>query len=339
MASRLTRAPRRPAALALTMGDPAGIGPEIVLKTLADPRAVRGRALVVVGDRACFTAASRQLRIPFRLRDWHPELPLPPRGAVFCQASPPGRHAVPRPGRPGAASGRLAADAVVAAAALCNGGLTLGMVTAPINKDALRRAGVPYLGHTEWLAHLSGSRAHAMLFAGRQLKVVLATIHVPLREVPRRLTATGILEVTRLAHAALVRDFGVRRPRIAVAGVNPHAGESGLLGDEDRSVVLPAVRRARALGLDAHGPLPGDTVFRRALEGAFDLVVAMYHDQALAAVKTLEGFRAVNVTLGLPWIRTSVDHGTADDIAGRGIASAEGMRAALDLAAEMAGRR
>jgi 4-hydroxythreonine-4-phosphate dehydrogenase len=228
---------------------------------------------------------------------------------------------------------------VLAAAALCNGGLVAGMVTAPINKDALRRAGVPFPGHTEWLAALSGSRSIAMLFAGERLRVVLATIHLPLSEVPRRLTAARILEVTTLAHAALIQDFGIRRPRIVVAGLNPHAGERGMLGGEDAARVAPAVRRARALGMDVTGPLPGDTVFRRALEGEFHLVVALYHDQGLGPIKTLEGFRAVNVTLGLPWVRTSVDHGTAEDIAGKGVASSEGLRAAVRLAAKMAGRR
>ncbi|HVP39915.1 MAG TPA: 4-hydroxythreonine-4-phosphate dehydrogenase PdxA, partial [Candidatus Saccharimonadales bacterium] len=167
----------------------------------------------------------------------------------------------------------------------------------------------------------------------------LATIHLPLAEVPRRLTAGRILEVTALAHASLRLDFGVRRPRIAVAGLNPHAGEHGLLGREDAARVAPAVRRARALGMDVTGPIPGDTVFRRALKGEFHLVVALYHDQGLGPIKTLEGFRAVNVTLGLPWVRTSVDHGTAEDIAGRGVASSEGLRAAVRLAARMAARR
>jgi 4-hydroxythreonine-4-phosphate dehydrogenase len=321
------------------MGDPAGIGPEIVLKLLRRPAGLPDRPLVVVGDRGCMEAAARQLGWRFTLSDWDPTHPLPARGAVFCQASPPGRRRVPRPGHSGAASGRIAADAVLAAAALCNGGLVAGMVTAPINKDALRRAGVPFPGHTEWLAALSGSRSIAMLFAGERLRVVLATIHLPLSEVPRRLTAARILEVTTLAHAALIQDFGVRRPRIVVAGLNPHAGERGMLGGEDASRVAPAVRRARALGMDVTGPLPGDTVFRRALEGEFHLVVALYHDQGLGPIKTLEGFRAVNVTLGLPWVRTSVDHGTAEDIAGKGVASSEGLRAAVRLAAKMAGRR
>jgi 4-hydroxythreonine-4-phosphate dehydrogenase len=321
------------------MGDPAGIGPEIVLRLLRRPAGLPDRPLVVVGDRACMEAAARRLGWRFTLPDWDPTRALPARGAVFCQASPPGRRAVPRPGRPGAASGRLAADAILAAAALCNGGLAAGMVTAPVNKDALRRAGVPHAGHTEWLAELSGSRTVAMLFAGERLKVVLATIHLPLAEVPKRLTAARVLEVTALAHAALVRDFGIRRPRIAVAGLNPHAGERGMLGREDAARVAPAVRRARAMGMDVTGPVPGDTVFLRALQGEFHLVVAAYHDQGLGPIKTLEGFRAVNVTLGLPWVRTSPDHGTAEDIAGKGVASGEGLRAAVRLAAEMAGRR
>ncbi len=330
---------RRRRALALTMGDPAGIGPEIILKLLHRPAGLPDRALVIAGDRACMEAAARRLGVRFTIPDWDPTQPLPARGAVFCQASRPSALPVPAPGRSGMRSGRLAADAILAAAALCNGGLVAGMVTAPVNKEALHRAGVPFPGHTEWLAHLSGSRSCAMLFAGERLRVVLATIHVPLAEVPRRLTAARIFEVAALARAALVHDFGIRRPRIAVAGLNPHAGEHGLLGREDARVVAPAVRRAREAGMDVRGPVPGDIVFRRALEGEYHLVVALYHDQGLGPVKTLEGFRAVNVTLGLPWVRTSVDHGTAEDIAGRGVASSEGLRQAVKLAAQMAGRR
>ncbi|MBI5836354.1 MAG: 4-hydroxythreonine-4-phosphate dehydrogenase PdxA [Candidatus Eisenbacteria bacterium] len=321
------------------MGDPAGIGPEIILKLLRRPAGMPDRPLVVVGDRPCMEAAATRMGGRFTLPEWNPMHALPARGAVFCQATKPSRRPVPAPGKCGAASGRLAADAILTAAALCNGGLVAGMVTAPVNKEALRRAGVPFPGHTEWLAQLSGSRSCAMLFAGERLKVVLATIHLPLAEVPKRLTAARIVEVTALAHAALVHDFGIRRPRIAVAGLNPHAGEHGLLGREDARVVAPAVRRARSAGMEVSGPYPGDTVFRRALEGEFHLVVGLYHDQGLGPIKTLEGFRAVNVTLGLPWVRTSVDHGTAEDIAGRGVASSEGLRAAVRLAAMMAGRR
>ena len=225
----------------------------------------------------------------------------------------------------------MAADAIRAAAALCNAGIAAGMVTAPINKAALRKAGVRHPGHTEWLAELSGADGFAMLFLGERLRVALATIHVPLRKVPGALSARRVLEVVRLSDALLRQRLRIKRPRIAVAGLNPHAGEAGLLGTEDARILKPAVRRARALGVAATGPLPGDTVFRRAATGEFDLVVAMYHDQGLAAIKTLEGFRAVNVTAGLPWVRTSVDHGTAEDIAGRGIASEEGMLAAIEM--------
>ncbi len=333
---KLPVAPR--AALALTMGDPAGIGPEIVLKALAAPGALRGRSLVVVGDRACLAAAARRLKIKFQLADWLPGMSLPRSGAVFLQASRP-EPRVPGPGKCDARSGRFAMDAILAAAALCNGGDVAGMVTAPVHKDALVAAGAPFPGHTEWLAELAGARSHAMLFVGEKLRVALATIHVPLKDVPRKLTARGICEVTSLAHAELRASLGIRKPRIAVAGLNPHAGEGGLLGKEDARVIAPAVNRLRAAGFDVTGPHPGDTIFRRALEGRYDLVVAMYHDQGLGPIKTLEGFRAVNVTLGLPWIRTSVDHGTAEDIAGRGVASPESMLSALRLAVQMAERR
>ncbi len=333
-----------PRVLAVTMGDPAGIGPEIVLKALARRKAwgasgAGAPAVLLVGDRACFDAEARRQKRAFRIRPWNPDVALRPGEVRFCQASAPSRVPPPKPGRCGARSGCLAADAILAAAALCNGGVAHGMATAPVNKDALRRAGIPWPGHTEWLAHLSGARQHAMLFVGERLRVVLATIHLPLRKVPAVLTSARIVEVARLGADTLRLELGVRSPRIAVAGLNPHAGEAGLLGDEDRTVVAPAVRRLRALGYRASGPHPGDTVFRGALEGGCDLVVAMYHDQGLGPLKTLEGFRAVNVTVGLPWIRTSVDHGTAEDIAGRGIASDEGMLCALRLATRMMANR
>jgi 4-hydroxythreonine-4-phosphate dehydrogenase len=209
------------------------------------------------------------------------------------------------------------------------------IATAPVNKEAFRLAGLPWTGHTDLLAHLTGAPHVAMLFYSDALRVVLATVHVPLADVPRALTAESLETTIRLTARELPR-FGIPAPRIAVAGLNPHAGEHGLFGREEESALAPAIARARGHGIDVSGPFPADTLFVRARRGEFDVVVACYHDQGLIPVKLVAFGQAVNVTLGLPIIRTSVDHGTAFDIAGRGIADAESMIAAVLLAARLA---
>jgi len=284
--------------IALTVGDPAGIGPEIVAKAAADP-GVRAICEPVIFDSA--TAGVR-------------------------------------PGELSAVAGRAAYDAIVSAVAAARRGEVDGIATAPINKLAFAHAGLPWKGHTDLLAHLCGVPRVAMLFHAPQLKVVLITVHVPLREVPHLLTRELVGETIALTAASLPR-FGVARPRLALAGLNPHAGESGLLGTEEDEVLAPAVADARAAGINVQGPLPADTVFVRASRGEFDCVLACYHDQGLIPVKLLAFGEAVNVTIGLPIIRTSVDHGTAFDIAGRGIADAGSMIAAVTLAAQMARSR
>jgi len=210
-----------------------------------------------------------------------------------------------------------------------------GIATAPINKEALRLAGLPWNGHTELLAHLTGVRRVAMMFYSDELRVVLATIHVPLADVPRLLTQTLMEDTIALATLELPR-FDKVAPRIAVAGLNPHAGEHGLFGREEETVIAPAIACCRAKGIDVSGPFPADTVFVRARKGEFDVVVACYHDQGLIPIKLVAFGRAVNVTLGLPIIRTSVDHGTAFDIAGKGVADAGSMIEAVLLAARLA---
>jgi 4-hydroxythreonine-4-phosphate dehydrogenase len=211
------------------------------------------------------------------------------------------------------------------------------IVTAPISKASIARAGAPWPGHTEMLAGLvPGTRgAPVMMLVGERLKVVPLTVHVPLRAVSERLSVELVLHALEVMHAAMSKYFGLHKARIAVAGLNPHAGEGGLFGDEEARIIAPAIERARSLGILALGPFPGDTVFRRAVEGEFDAVLGMYHDQALIPIKVLDFDRAVNVTLGLPILRTSVDHGTAYDLAGKGVASAGSMIAALELAASM----
>ncbi|WP_233630839.1 4-hydroxythreonine-4-phosphate dehydrogenase PdxA [Delftia sp. S66] len=237
--------------------------------------------------------------------------------------------------------GRIDARAGAACHAYIQRGIDLalagevaGLVTAPIHKEALRAAGCPHPGHTEMLAERSGTRDFAMMLANDELRVLLVSIHVPLQQAIAAVTPDNELRAIRLAHRAC-RAFGIARPRVAVAGLNPHAGENGLFGDEDRSVIIPAIAAARAEGIDANGPWPGDTVFMRARRGEFDVVVAQYHDQGLIPVKYLGVEQGVNITVGLPFVRTSVDHGTAFDIAGTGRADHASLACALRQAAAM----
>ena len=280
------------------MGDPAGIGPEIALAAAADRRVTAVCEPVLYGP---LTAAER---------------------ARF------------RPGKLSAAAGRAALDAVEGAAADALAGRLDAIATGPINKEALALAGSRWRGHTELLADLTRARDVAMMFHSPRLCVVLATVHVPLSAVPGLLTRDRVETVLDLAAAHLPR-FGVARPRLALAGLNPHAGEGGLLGTEDRDVLAPAAAAARERGIDVAGPLAADAVFRQAVDGRFDAVVACYHDQGLIPVKLAAFGEAVNVTLGLPIVRTSVDHGTAFDIAGRGVADAASLVQAVVLAARL----
>jgi len=288
--------------IAVTVGDPSGIGPEIAVKAARDPRVV---------------AACR------------PRL-YGPHTAADLAAFPAGRVS--------ADSARAAYDAIVRAVEDARQDRVSAMATAPVNKEAFAAAGLSWRGHTDLLAHLCGVDDVAMLFWSDRLRVVLATVHIPLAEVPRALTTERLLAVIRLTARSLPR-FGVARPRLAVAGLNPHAGENGVLGLEDRDVLTPAVAEARSSGIDVTGPLPADTVFVRAARGEFDVVVAAYHDQGLVPVKLLAFGRAVNVTLGLPIIRTSVDHGTAFDIARQGVADEGSLIEAILLAARLAGEQ
>jgi 4-hydroxythreonine-4-phosphate dehydrogenase len=288
--------------IAVTVGDPSGIGPEIAVKAARDPRVV--------------AACSPRLYGPHTAADL----------AAFPA------------GRVSADSARAAYDAIVRAVEDARQDRVSAMATAPVNKEAFAAAGLSWRGHTDLLAHLCGVDDVAMLFWSDRLRVVLATVHIPLAEVPRALTTERLLAVIRLTARSLPR-FGVARPRLAVAGLNPHAGENGVLGLEDRDVLTPAVAEARSSGIDVTGPLPADTVFVRAARGEFDVVVAAYHDQGLVPVKLLAFGRAVNVTLGLPIIRTSVDHGTAFDIARQGVADEGSLIEAILLAARLAGEQ
>jgi 4-hydroxythreonine-4-phosphate dehydrogenase len=240
-------------------------------------------------------------------------------------------------GKVSAAAGRAAYDAIVRAVAEARDGALAAVVTAPINKEAFAEAGLPWRGHTDLLAELTGAPRVAMMFYAEALRVVLATIHVPLADVPRLLTRE-LLEFTVTLTARELPRFGYPAPRLALAGLNPHAGEHGVIGREEEDVFAPAVAALRGRGIDVTGPWPGDTIFVRASRGEFDAVIACYHDQGLIPVKLLAFGRAVNVTLGLPIVRTSVDHGTAFDIAGRGVADHSSLVEAVLLAARLAAR-
>jgi 4-hydroxythreonine-4-phosphate dehydrogenase len=287
--------------IAITAGDPSGIGPEIAVKASRDPRVTAVCRPVLYGPYSAEALASF------------------PRGEV------------------NAASGGAAYDAIVSATKDALAGRVQAIATAPINKAAFAAAGLPWRGHTELLAHLCGVDQVAMMFWSEKLRVVLATVHIPLAHVSRELTTDRLLSVIHLTSSSLPR-FGVTAPRVAVAGLNPHAGEDGLLGTEDRDVMAPAVAAARSAGIDVSGPWPADTIFVRAASGEFDAVIAAYHDQGLVPIKLVAFGRAVNVTLGLPIVRTSVDHGTAFDIAGRGVADPGSLVEAVLLAAKLAGR-
>ena len=291
----MSRLPR----VGITVGDPAGIGPEIARKA-SEHQEVRA---------AC--------------------------EPVIYGPSTPGELARFEMGSVSADAGRAAYDAIVRAVADARAGHIDAVATAPINKEAFARAGLRWRGHTELLAHLTGAARVAMMFHAEALRVVLATVHVPIAEVPRMLTRDLVEETLALAARELPR-FGFPDPRIAVAGLNPHAGEHGVIGTEDDDVLRPAIEAARGRGLSVEGPYPADTVFLRAMRGEFDAVLACYHDQGLIPVKMAAFGRAVNVTLGLPIIRTSVDHGTAFDIAGRGMADPSSLIEAVRLAAKLA---
>jgi 4-hydroxythreonine-4-phosphate dehydrogenase len=314
----------RPPHLALTTGDPAGIGPEVVLKALASPDRPPV-PVIVYGPMAVLLdrAARFGLRSPQDLGARLVDVPLD--GPVEL-------------GRTSAAAGRAAAGAVLRAVADAREGRVQALVTAPLNKESLRAAGHPWPGHTEMLAEAAGTPDVAMMFVGGGLRVALITIHRPLRAVPDAVTPAEVRRVARLVHRELPR-FGVTVPRIALCGLNPHAGEHGLLGHEEEQVLIPAVEDLRREGLDVTGPFPADSLFVRAKRGEFDAVIAGYHDQGLIPVKLAAFGHAVNVTLGLPFVRTSVDHGTGFDIVEKGVADATSMVEAMKVAVDLAQAR
>jgi len=332
--------------LGITMGDPAGVGPEITAKALARADVAASCRAVVIGDRSVMAATLDMLRSPLAL---HAATRVADcafgAGTLECLDLARVDAATLLKGAVSPEAGRAAYAYIETGVRLCQAKEIDAIVTAPINKEALAAAGLQHSGHTEILATLSGTKDFAMLLMGKELKVIHVTTHVALRRVPDLVTRERVLRVIQLAQATM-NFLGERRPRIAVCGLNPHAGEDGLFGDEEKSQIIPAVEAARREGLDVYGPLPADTLFSRARGGEFHIVVAMYHDQGHVPVKTLgftydetkgtwTGLSGVNVTIGLPFLRVSVDHGTAFDRAWKGIANPESMVEAIDVAVRM----
>lgn len=321
--------------IAITMGDPAGIGPEIILKALHKSEVFARCRPLIIGDRRILARAAPWVKLPLNL-----ELVSRPDAGRYA----PGMaalldlaNAAPEDcpvGVIGAPAGRAAVEYVFRACDLALAGEVAAVVTAPLNKAAMNLAGFHYAGHTELLAERTHAERVSMLLVGPQLRVVHVSTHVSLSEAIRRVTPERLEQTIELAYESC-RALGIAAPRIAVAGLNPHAGEGGLFGDEEARAIMPAIRAARVRGRDVSDPQPPDTVFLRAMRGAYDIVVAMYHDQGHIPMKLLAFDSGVNVSVGLPIIRTSVDHGTAFDIAGTGQASEESMLAAIEVAVRM----
>ena len=324
--------------IGITMGCPVGIGPEIVLKYFKDWKRFDSFEPVVIGDLGVLRHTAEHLGIDIPCISWHPGEPLPGEGVPV--------HSVSKLecgnlvwAKPTSETGQAMAAYIETAVKLCREGKLDGLVTCPISKSALQQSGYSYPGHTEMLADLTASKDFTMMMAGQRLRVVLVTIHCSLKNMLDRLSIDSICNRIGLTHASLKTDFDIAAPRIAVAGLNPHAGEEGLFGFVENEIIIPAVERSRNSGIDVTGPLPPDTVFLKAAQGDFDAVVCMYHDQGLIPFKLLHFSDGVNVTIGLSIVRTSVDHGTAYDIAGKGLADPESLRAAVKLAGEIAQNR
>lgn len=325
--------------VAVTMGDPAGVGPEVVLKALAHPEVRRACDPLVLGDLQVLERARGRAHYP-KLVSWIWGDPLANTAeavSVHCLSSLSPREC--RPGHPSKACGEAAFCYIKTAAEMVLSGAADAMATAPISKRVLQLAGHRYPGHTELLAKFSHTRECRMMLLGKDLRVVLVTVHLPLSRVARTLTRKRVQVTLELAHKALRDHFGILRPRLAVAALNPHAGEEEIFGHEEKKVILPAVAQARRRGIQALGPFPADSLFYQAVHGQYDAVICMYHDQGLIPLKLLHFFGGVGLTLGLPFVRTSVDHGTAYDIAGKGKADSSSMREAIFLAARLARRK
>jgi 4-hydroxythreonine-4-phosphate dehydrogenase len=332
--------------IAITVGDPNGIGPEVALKAATRPDIRRICVPVLVGPDEAFSYWARRLRLRVIAHPFPLDTRLPrsttggrTRRSIGIAVPDPPAHLKISPGTLSAEAGDVAGTAIVHAVTLIRRKLADAIVTAPVSKQALHLAGFEFPGQTEMLLELSRGRRVAMMLVAGDFRVALATIHLPLRDVPKALTAELLRERIRTVRDALTTDWRIRDPRIAVLGLNPHAGEGGDIGNEEQRVILPVIDGLRRRGMRVEGPFPADSFFARRVQGRYDAVVAMYHDQGLIPLKMFAKNRAVNVTLGLPVVRTSPDHGTAFDIAGRGIANPESMVEAIRLAVTIARNR
>jgi 4-hydroxythreonine-4-phosphate dehydrogenase len=317
--------------VAVTMGDAAGIGPEIVLKTFADEAFIERHPSFVIGDAGVLRRQAERLGLPLDVREVESVSQISPTAGVLNVLNVSELPADLQTGVVSGMAGQAAFDAIRIAIELAMRHEIGGICTAPIHKEALAAARIPYPGHTEILADFSGTRDYAMMLVNPTLRTILVTVHCSMRDALAKLSIDLELRIIRLAYRAM-QDLGIANPRVAVAGLNPHAGEGGLFGSEDHEIIAPAIRLAKEEGIDASGPWPGDTVFMNARRGRFDIVVAQYHDQGLIPVKLAGVEDGVNITVGLPFVRTSPDHGTAFDIAGKGIADPASLRIALETA-------
>ncbi|MBA3007086.1 MAG: 4-hydroxythreonine-4-phosphate dehydrogenase PdxA [Proteobacteria bacterium] len=324
--------------IAITMGCPVGIGPEILLKFFNQTDRSSKYAPVILGDIGVLQRCATELKINAQFLAWHPGTPIRTEQIPVLELSHLNTHDLIW-GHPTIATGKAMVSYIEKAVSLILNGTFSAMVTCPISKASLNRAGYSFPGHTEMLAALTQSPNYVMMMAGSSLRVTLATIHCSLASVPSRLNIETLTALIQTTNTALRCDFGISSPRIAVAALNPHAGESGLFGNEEDEIILPAIQIMQAFGIQVQGPFPPDTIFFKAASGMYDAVICMYHDQGLIPFKLLHFKDGVNVTLGLPIVRTSVDHGTAYDIAGKGLADPASLSAAVDLAASIAVNR
>ena len=332
--------PKHVPLLGITMGDPAGIGPEVIAKALAGPKLERICFPLVIGSRSVMQQTVKKLRLNLEVRAVEGHGTLEQRAAQIALLDPLEKPLGPyKLGVAAPETGAASVAFIKKAAHLAQIGCIDGMVTGPINKEAINMAGCHFPGHTELLADLTQTRESGMMIIGGPLKIMFVTTHVAIKDLPSLLTQDKIEKAIRLAHLALTTLFGIKKPKIGVAALNPHAGEHGLFGDEESRVILPAARAAQAKGILASDPMPADTLFGKTARGDYDGVVALYHDQGLIPLKLVAFGTCVNLTVGLPIIRTSVDHGTAYDIVGKGIADPGSLIEAVTLAATLANRR
>lgn len=325
--------------IGITMGDPTGIGPEVIVKSYQDPKITKECIPVLLGDANVMkkTIAALHAKLEVTVISVEDIKSLKPNSksiyVVKLSNLDPVRLKI---GRPDKIAGKMMVTYIKEAVRLAMNGSICAMVTGPINKAAINNAGFNYPGHTELLAEITRTEDYCMMLVGKKLKVSLVTTHLPMREIPNMITPGMIFKTVKLTYEALVDYFGIKNPKIAVVALNPHAGEEGLFGVEEKELIIPGIKKAESMGIQVFGPLSADTAFHFAYKGKYDVVVGIYHDQALIPIKMINFDDSVNVTLGLPIVRTSVDHGTAYDIAGKGIANPESMSAAIMLASKIA---